>query len=258
MDDKRHKMLNFWSERVKHYSSDPRSNTNDIWLREIEINAVNKIINSYNINNILDFGCANGYSTMLLSKQMPHCTFLGIDLNHDMIEAANEAGKGCENLRFLEMDILQEKIDMRFTFIYAIRVFQNIESEIKQREVFDRLISLLEPNGYFYFIESYVEGYEQINMDRSKMGLPLLPIHPHLTLLTEDFDKHVLNQMHLLERSSPSSSYYLITRLVYSYFALINNESIDYDHPLHKIATLVPAIGIYGPQRSMLLKKKVL
>jgi SAM-dependent methyltransferase len=257
MSDKRGRMLAFWSERVKQFASDPRANTNDIWLREIEINCVNKIIDSYNVDNILDFGCANGYSTINLAEKNPHCNFLGIDINHDMIKEANIAAKECKNLRFLCTDILQKRMDMRFNFIYAIRVFQNIESKSKQRDIFDRLCLLLEPKGYFYFIESYAEGYEQLNRDRAKIDLPLLPIHPHLTLLTDEFDKHVLSRMHLLEKSSPSSSYYLITRLVYSYLAVMNNEPIDYDHPLHRIATLIPAIGVYGPQRAMLLQKRM-
>jgi SAM-dependent methyltransferase len=258
MPDKRKKMLEFWSERVKRYGGDPRANTNDIWLREIEINSINKIISLYNVKNILDFGCANGYSTIVLSKANHHCTFLGSDLNHDMIEAAMESAKGYANLTFLQIDLLKDTINKKFDFIYSIRVFQNIETEDMQRDVFDRLYNLLEPNGFFYFIESYASGYEQINMDRSRMGLPLLPVHPHLTLLTEEFDKHILKKMTLLERSSPSSSYYLITRLLYSYLALMNNEPIDYDHPIHRAATLVPAIGDYGPQRSMLFQKRAL
>jgi SAM-dependent methyltransferase len=255
MDDKRQRMLEFWSERVKQYSSDLRANTNDIWLREIEISCVQKIINSYNINNILDFGCANGYSTINLAKANPQCTFLGIDVNQNMIKAANEATGKFKNLKFKQIDILQEAINTKFNFIYAIRVFQNIESENKQRDIFDKLFSLLEPNGYFYFIESYVEGYKQLNSDRARMDLPLLPIHPHLTLLTDKFDNHILSKMHLLEKTSPSSSYYLITRLVYSYYAMLNDEPIDYNHLLHRIATLVPPIGTYGPQRAMLLQK---
>ena len=236
----------------------PRANTNDVWLRKIEINSVNQIINSYNVKNILDFGCANGYSTIRLSKANPHCTFLGLDLNHDMIEVAKEGAKGVANLTFLQMDIIGDKINKSFDFIYAIRVFQNMETESIQKEIFDRIYELLEPNGFFYFIESYADGYEQLNRDRSKMGLPLLPIHPHLTLLTDEFDKHISKLMFFLERSSPSSSYYLITRLLYSYLALMNDEPIDYDHPIHRVATLVPPIGDYGPQRAMLFQKRAL
>ncbi len=255
MDAKHQKMLDFWSERVKQFSSDPRANTNDIWLREIEISCVQKIINSHNFTNILDFGCANGFSTITLAKANPQCPFLGLDVNQDMIQAANEAAGKLKNLKFKQIDILQEELTTKFDFIYAIRVFQNIESETKQLDIFDKLYSLLEPKGYFYFIESYAEGYEQLNSDRAGMDLPLLPIHPHLTLLTDKFDTHILSKMHLLERSSPSSSYYLITRLVYSYYAMLHDEPIDYNHPLHRIATLVPPIGVYGPQRAMLLQK---
>ena len=65
---KKDKMLNFWSERARLYAGDPRANTNDIWLREVEIAYVDKILHDDSYRNILDFGCANGYSTSRLAK----------------------------------------------------------------------------------------------------------------------------------------------------------------------------------------------
>lgn len=258
MADKRENMLAFWSERAKRFGSDPRSNTNDIWLREIEIECVNRILKSYRLRNVLDFGCANGYSTLRLAKENPQSTFLGLDLNPDMIEVARDTvrAEGCPNLTFRQTDILREEMHQRFDFVYAIRVFQNMESPEMQRRVFDNLYSLLELDGLFYYIESYADGYAQLNRDRAKMNLSLLPIHPHLTLLTDDFDEHVGKRMVLLERSFPSSSYYLITRLLYSYIAMKNGEAIDYNHPIHQVAAMVPQIGEYGPQRAGLYQKK--
>jgi len=254
---KREEMFSFWSERAKRYGCDPRANTNDIWLREIEIECVDRIIKLHNVKNVLDFGCANGYSTVRLAKNNPQCTFFGIDINEDMIEVAGELAstEGCSNLSLENMDILRDEIEQRYELIYAIRVFQNIESPQMQQRVFDRLNTLLESGGLFYYIESYVDGYVQLNMDRAKMNLPPLPIHRHLTLLTDEFDNYVSTRMKLLERSFPSSSYYLITRLLYSYIAMMNKEPIDYNHPIHQVAALVPQIGEYGPQRAFLFQK---
>lgn len=259
MDDKRQAMVDFWSERVKRFATDARSNTNDVWLRELEIDCVDKIIKEHNITNVLDFGCANGYSTLRLAGANPGTIFVGVDLNSDMIEAAKRAGDSdSRNTSFRRLDILKEEMGASFQFIYAIRVFQNIESPEMQRAVFDRVYELLEPDGLFYYIESYADGYAQLNIDRKRMGLAPLPIHPHLTLLTDDFDDHVSKRLELLERSSPTSSYYLVTRLLYSYLAKMNDEPIDYDHPLHRAATLLPQIGEYGPQKSALYQKKKL
>lgn len=258
MNDKHEDMLAFWSDRVRQYGADPRANTNDIWLRELEIQCVNKIIKRYSPGRILDFGCANGYTTTRLAKDNPQCSFLGIDINPDMIAAATKLAQqeGHANLSFRKLDILQDETDQRYDFIFAIRVFQNIESVEMQRRVFDRLSALLQPNGLLYFIESYADGYAQLNADRVQMNLPPLPIHPHLTLLTDEFDKYASERMDLLERTSPSSSYYLVTRLLYSFIAQMNNEPIDYNHPIHQTAVLLPQIGEYGPQRALLYRKR--
>jgi 2-polyprenyl-3-methyl-5-hydroxy-6-metoxy-1,4-benzoquinol methylase len=256
--DKHEEMVNFWSERANRYASDPRANTNDVWLREIEIDCVNKVISSSQGKNILDFGCANGYTTIRLAELNPSCCFSGIDINREMIGIAKTtAGDGNHpNLNFEQVDILSQSINKRYDLIFAVRAFQNIESFEKQCLCFDALYPLLNPGGVFFYIESYADGYEQINKDRMRMGLPLLPIHNHLTLLTEKFEKYISKSLRLVERVCPSSTYYLVTRLVYSYIAKTNGEPIDYNHPLHQISAIVPQIGNYGPQMACLFKKR--
>lgn len=254
MTDKYDNMIQFWSERVKRYGVDPKSNTNDVWLREVEIIAIQKIFDRYKPKRVLDFGCANGYTTRRLAEKNTDIAFVGLDINQDMIAAAKKMPLP-DNLSFRCGNVLVDDMEPDFDLIISIRVFQNIETLEFQARIFDRLHNLLMPEGLFYYIESYVDGYAQINRDRINIGLPPLPIQPHLTLLTDAFDEHVANVLECVEKGSPSSSYYLITRLVYSKLASLNNETIDYDHPLHRLAALVPQIGEYGPQKSRLFKK---
>jgi len=208
-EEKRREMIAFWSERARKFKSDPRANTNDVWLREVEIEAVSQIIRENPMKRVLDFGCANGYTTIKIAMQHPGCNFVGIDINDDMISVAKGlvAEEKCNNVSFLHSNILDKASDGQFDFIWAIRVFQNIESQEMQKIVFDRLYEMIAPGGLFYFIESYAEGYATLNADRQRMGLPPLPIHTHLTLLTEEFDNHVESKMLLLKRGWPSSSY---------------------------------------------------
>ncbi len=253
---KREKMMSFWSERAKLYKDDARTNTNDIWLRELEINYVDRILKSYPIKRALDFGCANGYSLMKIAKNNKNINFLGIDINQEMIDIAFESLKknGLKNIDFLKLDIMENKLNEKYDLIFAIRVFQNIESHEMQKKVFDELCRYLSRNGMILFIESYRKGYERLNRDRIKIGLKPLPIHEHLTLLDEKFDNFVSKKSTILQSSFLSSSYYLITRLLYSYLAKMENEPIDYNHPIHRISSLVPQIGDYGPQKATLLQ----
>ena len=57
-----------------------------------------------------------------------------------------------------------------------------------------------------------------------------------------------------MQKDALSSSYYLITRLLYSFIAKTNDEPIDYNHPIHQVAAIVPQVGEYGPQRACLYK----
>jgi SAM-dependent methyltransferase len=254
---KKSKMIAFWSDRAKLFDSDPRANTNDIWLREIEISYVDKVIKTYAFDRIMDFGCANGYTTSRLGRLNPEREFVGVDINSDMIAVANKHSKdnGLRNLKFTQADILRDKTIKDYDFIYTIRVIQNIESLEMQKQVFDKLYDSVRPQGMFLYVESYLDGYTRLNEDRVSMGLTPLPIHEHLTLLTEEFDNYVSGKMELISRDSLSSSYYLITRLLYSYIAKTNGEPIDYNHPIHQVASMVPQIGDYGPLRTSVYRK---
>jgi SAM-dependent methyltransferase len=254
---KNEKMVAFWSERARLYGNDPRANTNDIWLREVEIAYVGRAIQESPAKRVLDFGCANGFSTRRLAQSNPSSMFVGVDINTEMIRLAMEQNRKepLANLAFQHLDILREPFEKGFNFIYAIRVFQNMDSLEFQKRIADRLCDLLSAGGRFLYVESYLDGYLSLNDDRESMGLSPLPIHPHLTLLSSEFDSHVANKVKLVRRDFVSSSYYLITRLVYSYLAKINDEPIDYNHPMHQVAAMVPQVGNYGPQRASLYVK---
>ncbi len=247
--DKRSEMLAFWSARARQYGADPRANTPDVYLREIEIDHIEACIKAQHPSCVLDFGCANGFTTLRLAAANSEISFTGVDLNSDMIEIAQATADREElpNVKFKRVDIIQDSITEQYDLIYAVRVFQNLETPDMQKRAADNLIELLKPSGLFLYIESYAERYQHLNNDRKVLGLAPLPIHEHLTLLERGFDKHVADRLLLLKRQSIASSYYLITRLAYSYMAKVQREPIDYDHPLHQVAARVPQIGDYGP-----------
>ncbi len=255
MMDKQGSMIDFWSRRVREHGSDPESNTPDVWIRPVEIRAVKEMLNRLQPGRVLDFACANGYTTRKLAFDYPAISFVGIDINEEMIKAAN-APPLPANLSFIHGDLFVDDIGSNYDLVICIRAIQNLESLGMQLSVFDRLHDTLAKDGHFFFIESYVDGYERINQDRVDFGLPPLPVQEHLTLLTGEFDEHVAKVMECVERGSPSSSYYLITRIVYTKLAVENNEKIDYNHPLHQLAAKAPPIGEYGPQKSGLFRKR--
>jgi tRNA G46 methylase TrmB len=85
---KKQQMTDFWSERARLFGNDPRANTNDVWLREIEIGYINDVLKSTPYPMVMDFGCANGYSTTRIAKTNPESRFIGIDINDEMLRVA--------------------------------------------------------------------------------------------------------------------------------------------------------------------------
>lgn len=255
---KKNKMVEFWSERARLYGSDPRANTNDIWLRQLEIGYVDRVMKRNNFHTTMDFGCANGYSTFSLAQIHQNTHFIGVDINSDMIVAAQERQRKeiLPNIEFRLCDLRTEQMTEPLDFVYAIRVFQNMQDVDEQKASFDMLERIVAPGGMLLCIESYLDGYTRLNNDRISMGLSPLPIHKHLTLLTDDFDRYAVSRMRLLRNDYLSSSYYLVTRLLYSYIAKMSNEPIDYNHPIHQVGALIPQMGDYGPQRATLYQKK--
>lgn len=248
-------MVEFWSERARKFRNDPAANANDVWIREIEISSVAEIVEQQLATDgglsVLDFGCANGYSTMRLARDHPSANFLAVDINREMIATARSGLEEArvDNLEFQCIDILKVEFDRTFDVIYGMRVFQNMDSPETQERYFSALADCLNPGGRLITIESYADGYETLNADRDAIALPSLPLHSHLTRLQRRFDDFAAERLTLEKKSNPFSSYHLITRIVYSWYAKEMGEEIDYDHPLHRIAALAPSYGDYGPMR---------
>lgn len=255
MSSKNAKMVEFWSERARRFRDHPAANANDVWIREIEMRSVAAVIDRHETDgdrlSVLDFGCANGYSSMRLARDHPSARFLAIDINPEMIETAQASLRKArlDNLDFTCLDMLECPLGKTFDIIYGMRVFQNMDSLATQKQYFSALADCLKPGGRLVTIESYVDGYENLNADRVERDLPPLPLHAHLTRLTEEFDRFAEQRLNVEQKSNPFSTYHLITRVAYSLYAKELGEEIDYNHPLHQIAAMAPSYGDYGPLR---------
>ncbi len=58
-----------------------------------------------------------------------------------------------------------------------------------------------------------------------------------------------LNKRGQVEVDDFTSTYYLVTRVAYSAMCQREGVAPDYEHPLHEIATMLPAVGRFSPIR---------
>lgn len=67
--------------------------------------ALEKLINSYGLTQIMQVGCAGGGELCHMAKRYPQIKFIGIDLNKNTIEKNRETYKEFTNIEFIEGDI---------------------------------------------------------------------------------------------------------------------------------------------------------
>jgi SAM-dependent methyltransferase len=259
-----HKIIDYWSEQAKTYGSDPQANTPDYWLREIEYSNIVRILKQLKGNmRILDIGCGNGFTTLKLHDTFPQHSFLGGDLSPEMIRVAREScnvpGSTAENkIRFEVIDVLDlQRYESSFDIVLSVRCLINLPSSELQWAALKQIWQALRRHGQCILIENFQEPQEALNRIRGELGLPPIPVRWHNRYFNKSELVNKCESLFEISESVPiTSTYYLITRVVYSKLCQLEGRVPDYDHPIYQIATKLPILGDLGPVRLLRLVKK--
>jgi ubiquinone/menaquinone biosynthesis C-methylase UbiE len=260
------KIQNYWEERAKENYNKNTATTDDIHLRDLEINTLIETIHqikSENINKILDIGCGDGRSTLDIATQFPDCHFTGIDFSETMVKIANKNLELKNKLKdwvdFIVGDVtkLNEVIDdKKFDIIISDRCLINLDTSVIQYKAISDLSNHLTPTGYFIAIENFIEGHNTMNDSRKAMGLSEIPIRWHNKYFNEsdvlNISKKYFKQTVVKDFSS---SYYFATRIIYSKMCQMRGEIPDYNHEIHQLATKLPWTGKFSPIKLLIMKK---
>ena len=249
----------YWDNRASVDSS-AQSTTMDLWFRNIEADFLLQSIKEHNPINICDVGCGDGLTTLRCAKESPSRTFTGFDYSASMINNAqkNLQNQGIKNTAFYTGDITRKIGAKGFDFIYSTRCLINLPDWIAQAKALTQIKNLLRNGGVYVMIENFIEGHDMFNSVRADFGLPPIQIRDHntfferdnlMTQMTKDFD--------VLEEINISSTYYMVSRVVYSVICKDQNISPDYNDIHHRLASRLPFSGEYGPVRVIVFKKKL-
>lgn len=258
------KVKNYWEERAGQNQTAVTGTTNDVYLRELEINTFCDTLINLGLNkdfNILDVGCGDGYSTLNIARNFPDSTFIGIDYSVNMIENAtnNLLKSSASNVTFKVADatnISKYFQPSSFDFILSDRCLINLETSNNQYKVIKQISSLIKTGGYYIAIENFTEGQNNLNEARQKMGLNEIPVRWHNLFFGQDeFMKNVNPWFSSINFVEFSSAYYYATRVIYSSLCKLRNVEPDYLNDIHKLAVHLPVIGQYSPTRLVILKK---
>jgi SAM-dependent methyltransferase len=255
------KIRQFWDDQAAALGANPRATTPDHWLRELEIGSISTWLSSLEAGaDILDIGCGNGYSTLRLAESFPGHRFVGGDFSAAMIASARAAlakrpALG-DRVRFDVQDVLNLEAGA-YDVVISDRCLINLPSFELQCDAVDQINAALRPGGLYLAIENFTGAQENLNRERASLGLEPITTRWHNLFLDQDAFLRYCGRTFEISKVEPiSSTYYLVTRLVYAKLCQLQDIEPGYDDPIYEIATRLPAIGDLGPVKLVALRKR--
>ncbi len=245
----------YWNERAASDTS-AQSTTGDVFLRQIELSVLKEHISKASPCCVADVGCGDGRTTAGLAQSFRHVQFEGLDYADSMVQNATSVNQslGLNNLSFNLSDICNG-LTKAYDLIYTTRCLINLPGWDLQKKALLNIRAALNPNGTYIMIENFVEGHQNFNRIRKSFGLPEIPIREHNFFFAKkrllDFVRDIFT---LVEENNISSTYYLVSRIIYSKICADNNLKPDYFDPHHKYGAKLPFCGEFGPVRMLILK----
>jgi len=251
----------YWNSRADRKGTSVEATTNDVYLRELEIRTLKHWLHSLQdrIETVVDVGCGNGYSTIELAKQFPSLKFVGLDYAAAMIDAAKKlnAEAGITNTEFDVWDLTADDLPIQPDVVITDRVLINLPTWDAQKQAIDRIGASLAPGGHYLMIENFEEGQNAFNEIRRAFELDEIPIRDHnLFLRKAHLAEHLDKTFDVKHRENISSMYYLVSRILYSQLCKENGSTPDYYDEHHRIGSLLPFAGEYGPIELYVLERQ--
>lgn len=248
---------NYWEGRAAGDST-AQSTTQDIFLRQLELNVLIERLKKFPVKKVADIGSGDGRTTMGLAKIFNDIEFYGYDYSASMVENSRlELFKsGLKGVNFEVLDIM-DGLNQNFDAVFSTRCLINLPTWDLQKKAIKNIHDCLLPNGLYLMIENFIEGQENFNKIRAQFGLSEIPMRDHNYFFRRDqLLSYVDDFFDVVEDLNISSMYYLVSRVIYSKICLDSGVAPDYFNEHHRYGTDLPFSGEYGPIRLIIFKKK--
>ncbi len=261
------KIKNYWDERARQNMDVPTATTDDVHLRRLEITTITDALNLLDLPedaSVLDVGCGDGFSTLMVAQAWTRGRFLGVDYSPGMIKNALR--------RLQQIPALQDRVafsvgdatnlemacgSQTFDVALSDRCLINLESSDDQATAIAEIAGRLKRGGYYIAIENFIEGQNNLSSARRAVGLEEIPIRWHNLLFTEEQWRQCAEPFfNLMEFKDFSSSYYFATRVIYSAMCRMRGEKPDYEHEIHQLAVDLPWSGQFSPIRMAVMRRR--
>ena len=248
----------YWDNRAAQDTS-AQSTTMDVWLRHIEANFVSHCIQKFGPSVIHDVGCGDGLTTLHCAREHPDKKFLGSDYSEAMIHNSrkNLERQGLSNVDFLVSDATEGWVQRDVELAFSTRCLINLSAWDEQLRVIRNIHDSLVDKGLYLMIENFMEGHILFNSLREQFGLPQIEVRDHNTFFNRDqLIDSTATLFDVVEEKNISSSYYMVSRIIYSKLCADSGSTPDYFDKHHQLGADLPFAGEYGPVRAILLRKR--
>lgn len=206
----------YWESQAKKYGSSHYASWTDSYVIDLEIQTIGQYIGDG--HEVLDVGCANGYSTLHhVDKNIRR--IVGVDFAESMIQEANNnrsrVQPDCETL-FKVADARSLPFDSNsFDIVYTTRTLINLPTWKDQQIAMRECIRVCKQKGTIIFSEAFWEPLCCLNGLRAIAKLPFLAEHECNRFLKKSAVVEFLTSLHLMyDVIDFCSIYYLGTRFL--------------------------------------------
>ena len=253
---------------------DLQATTKAATIKQLEIDALVRAMSLAEAEGterrVLEAGCGNGQNCVALARRFIQFNFDGFDYVDAMIASAEKLavmGGVADRTRFIIGDLRDpttSDLAMSYDIVFTDRAIINLNSEELQLGSIAALATLVVCGGLFLLLENFVETYDRQNDCREMLGLPRRsPAQYNLFLSCSRVELFVRNLGFDLIGIDDFGS--LHDLMLYVLVPAVNEGSVDYDHPMvrvaadlsEKISARSPnSLGAFGQNRLYIFRKR--
>lgn len=256
-------IFDYWTHQAKEHGQSPSASWSDYNVIELEIDEITKWLDDG--DQVLDVGCANGYSSARYASRRS-INIRGVDYIPEMIELArsriaNGADRPKGRIEFAVGDVTKlDEPSASYDKVIVVRVLINLGSWARQLSGLNECIRVLKPGGLLLLSEATLQGWKRLNRMRNEWGLDEIPMPLFNEYLDEDeVIRAVRSELDLIEICNFASSYYVGTRVIKPLLARIAYAPIDVASPSsewNRWCCQLSAAGDYGTQKLFVMRKR--
>ncbi len=249
------KILKLWDERA---SLGNLAGTNDFVLTGIEQSFLFNTIQQG--SRILDIGCGNGSSLMKLISEKG-CTGVGVDFSDEMVKVAKQAAQsqGMDaRVEWHQRGVPPVPNEWgQFDVAYSQRCLINLTDVKQQKEAVLSVKDTLKSGGTYIMLECFMEGAEETNLLRRRLGLQAMDAPWHnLFFHLHEVKSWSTPSFYLEKVVHISSTYHFLSRVINAKLSADSGEALRYDAAINLLAAQLPQeIGEFGPVKACIWRK---